>query len=54
VRVGSYYFGEGPVTAFQLPTLRDRRGVSTILNVGELLNLVGRSTGVVPYLMMRA
>ena len=34
--------------------LRDRRTVSTTLNVGELLNLVGLSTGVVLYAMLLA
>ena len=33
---------------------RDRRSVSTTLNVGELLNLVGLSTGVVLYAMLLA
>ena len=43
-----------PVTAFRLPVPRDRRSVSTTLNVGELLNLVGLSTGVVLYAMLLA
>ncbi len=36
------------------PPLGDRRSVSTTLNVGELLNLVGLSTGVVLYAMLLA
>ena len=43
-----------PVAAFRLPVVRDRRTVSTTLNVGELLNLVGLSTGVVLYAMLLA
>ena len=35
-----------PVAAFLLPIARDRRTVSTTVNVGELLNLVGFSAGV--------
>jgi two-component system, LytTR family, sensor kinase len=42
------------VAAFRLSTVRDRRTVSTTLNVGELLNLVGLSTGVVLYAMLLA
>src|SRR5205085_7899914 len=34
--------------------LQQRRSVSTTLNVGELLNLVGLSTGVVLYAMLLA
>lgn len=37
-----------------LPTLDHRRTVSTTLNIGELLNLVGLSTGVVLYVMLLA
>ncbi len=37
-----------------LPTLGHRRTVSTTLNIGELLNLVGLSTGVVLYAMLLA
>src|SRR4249919_1253186 len=43
-----------PVTAFRLHVPRDRRSVSTTLNIGELLNLVGLSTGVVLYVMLLA
>ena len=43
-----------PVAAFRLLGFRDRRSVSTTLNVGELLNLVGLSTGVVLYAMLLA
>ena len=43
-----------PVADFRLLTLRHRRSVSTTLNVGELLNLVGLSTGVVLYTMLLA
>src|SRR5436190_3745804 len=42
------------VAAFRLPALGDRRSVSNTLNVGELLNLVGLSTGVVLYAMLLA
>jgi two-component system, LytTR family, sensor kinase len=43
-----------PVAAFRLSISRDRHTVSTTLNVGELLNLVGLSTGVVLYAMLLA
>src|SRR3954447_3749778 len=43
-----------PVAAFRLSVARDRHIVSTTLNVGELLNLVGLSTGVVLYAMLLA
>src|SRR5439155_8192632 len=42
------------VAALRLPALGDRRSVSNTLNVGELLNLVGLSTGVVLYAMLLA
>jgi two-component system, LytTR family, sensor kinase len=44
----------GPVADFRLLAFRHRRSVSTTLNVGELLNLVGLSTGVVLYTMLLA
>jgi two-component system LytT family sensor kinase len=44
----------GPVAAFQLAIARDRHTVSTTVNVGELLNLIGLSTGVVLYAMLLA
>src|SRR6478672_1953282 len=43
-----------PVDRFRLSVLASRRTVSTTLNVGELLNLVGLSTGVVLYAMLLA
>src|SRR4029453_68554 len=43
-----------PVVAFRLSRVRDRRTVTTTLNVGELLNVVGPSTGVVLYAMLLA
>ena len=43
-----------PVVAFLLLVAEHRRTVSTTLNVGELLNLVGLSTGVVLYAMLLA
>ena len=49
-----FVWQDEPVTAFRLPAPRDRRSVSTTLNVGELLNLVGLSTGVVLYAMLLA
>jgi two-component system, LytTR family, sensor kinase len=49
-----FVWQDEPVTAFRLLAPRDRRSVSTTLNVGELLNLVGLSTGVVLYAMLLA
>src|SRR5579872_6008636 len=43
-----------PVAVFRLLAAQDRRRVSTTLNVGELLNLVGLGTGVVLYAMLLA
>ena len=43
-----------PVADFLLLTLGHGRTVSTTLNIGELLNLVGLSTGVVLYAMLLA
>ena len=54
LRQRPFVWQDEPVTAFRLLVLRDRRSVSTTLNVGELLNLVGLSTGVVLYAMLLA
>jgi two-component system LytT family sensor kinase len=44
--------GNEPVADFLFLTLGHERSVSTTLNIGELLNLVGLSTGVVLYVML--
>jgi two-component system LytT family sensor kinase len=43
-----------PVTGLWFPAASQRRTVSTTLNIGELLNLVGLSTGVVLYATLLA